>query len=466
MAYEFKLPDIGEGVVEGEIVRWLVNVGDTVREDQPLVEVMTDKATVEIPSPLAGRVSSIPLKPGQIVKVGGVLLVIEPSGAGAPARAGNGHGAAPPRAAAETIDERPPTLPARPGTPAAPRDPPARAAADTIDELPGDDAPAEPGGRPLAAPAVRKLARELGVSLEHVHGSGPGGRVRKGDVETFAAARARPAAPATDATASAAPAVSALAPLDADPAPRPPARGALVSTGQVEERIPLRGLRKRIAEAMARSKRTAAHFTYVDEVDVTGLVALRDQARAAAEAEDVKLTYLPFIVKACVAGLKRYPTLNSTLDEEAQEIVLKRYYNIGIAVSVEDGLVVPNVKDADRKSVFEIAREIADLGERTRAGRARIEELSRGTFTVTSLGKLGGLMATPIINFPEVAILGVHKIALRPMCMEDGSIVPRQMMWLSCSFDHRVIDGATGAEFVSYVKDLLEDPTRLLLAGA
>ncbi|HEV8325340.1 MAG TPA: dihydrolipoamide acetyltransferase family protein [Myxococcota bacterium] len=469
MAFEFRLPDIGEGVVEGEIVRWLVKEGDTVREDQPLVEVMTDKATVEIPSPVAGRITTIPWKQGQVVPVEAVLVVIEPTGAvptnlaaqGAAHAAKHGGNGAPGAAKASEG-----------GAAGAP--PGAEALVETVDETPR---------QVLAAPAVRKLAREMGVELWRVRGSGPGGRVRKPDVQAYMdARRARPGL-ATAATAAAgAPAAGRsgadalgaerqLTPAPAEPAEidAPPAapRGALVQAGHVEERLPLRGLRKRIAEAMARSKRTAAHFTYVDEVDVTGLVALRDQAHAAAEAEGVKLTYLPFIVKACVAGLKRFPMLNASLDDEAQEIVLKRYYNVGVAVSLGDeGLIVPNVKDADRKSYFELAREIADLGERARAGKARVEDLQRGTFTITSLGKLGGLFATPIINHPEVAIMGVHKIARRPMCMPDGTIAAREMMWLSCSFDHRVVDGATGAAFVAYVKDLLEDPTRLLLAAA
>ena len=428
MAFEFHLPDIGEGVVEGEIVQWKVAEGDVVTLDQPIVEVMTDKATVEIPSPRAGRIAKINYQAGQICPVGKVLVVIDDGSAGAGAGAakaahggnGNGHGHAHHAATAQTL---PITV---------------------IDATAGRQ-------RALATPATRRLARQLGVDLGRVLPTGKRGRITSEDVKRTAAGGAAPMAHGAggpDAGHAMVPA-KAYAPM-------------AIAQGGDEERIPLRGMRKRIAETMTRSVHTAAHFTYVEEVDMTELVMVRERARARAQERGVKLTYLPFIVKSVVAGLKKWPMLNASLDEATQEIVRKKYYHIGVAAQGPQGLAVSVIRDADRRSIFDVAREIDRLGEAVRNGTATREDLTGSTFTISSLGKLGGVMATPIINFPEVAIVGVHKIEERP-AVRDGQIVARHLMNLSISVDHRLADGWDGAMFLQDVKSLLEDPTTMFM---
>lgn len=453
--YEFKLPDIGEGVTEGEIVAWLVKPGDVVKEDQPMVEVMTDKATVTITSPKAGKIVELCGNVGEIVQVHSVLVVYDLAGdaAEAPAAKPNGHstnGASkkddgPAATAVGDIREDLPGMRLVPPSPAA-----ASAAAATSTVVDGYF-----NEKPLATPATRKLARDLGIDLRTVAPSGPGGRVTKSDVEKANRASTEPAAPA--APAAAAPAVQA-----------PPAHAPMRITtpagtaATLEERVPLKGVRKKIFENMARSKQTAAHFTFVEECDVTALKELRARLKPQAEAQGVKLSFLPFIVKAVVSALKKHPTLNSAFDEATQEIVLRKYFNIGIAASTDAGLMVPVVKDADRLSILEIAREVQRLGESAKAGKVKIEDLQGSTFTITSLGQTGGLFATPIINFPEVAILGVHQMKQKPV-VRDGQIVIGEVMLLSLSFDHRLIDGHVGAAFAYDVIGYLENPDRLFL---
>jgi pyruvate dehydrogenase E2 component (dihydrolipoamide acetyltransferase) len=427
MAFEFKLPDIGEGVHEGEIVKWLVKEGDFVREDQPMVEVMTDKATVEIPAPRAGKILKLNAKEGEVVKVGSVLVIIEEIG----------EAKAEPKREPLAVSAAPPPQP----------EPVAATASATAPAVTVSPPSPTPTQRVLATPATRKLARELGVDISQIHGTGPGGRVTDEDVRRFAATR------------------TASPPPPPAPAPKPTAPAytpSAVVTDRREERIPLRGIRKRIAEHMHQSKSTAAHFTYVDEVDMTELIQLREQMRPLAEQKGVKLTYLPFIVKASVAALKEMPLLNASLDEATGEIVLKKYYNIGIATATEDGLLVPVVKDADRKSLLEIASEIERLAKAAREGKIALSDLQGGTFTITSLGALGGLFATPIINYPEVAILGIHEIKRRPV-VRDDQIVIRDIMYLSLSFDHRLIDGDVGARFCKKIIGYLENPKLLFL---
>ncbi len=422
MAFEFKLPDIGEGVHEGEVVRWLVKEGDRVEEFQPMVEVMTDKATVEIPVPKSGVILKLMAKEGEVVKVGSVLVLIgEP---GEVARA-----AGPPSQTPEA-KEKVATVEGAVRT-APPRPQPSTAAVAT-----------RPSQRVLATPATRKLARELGVDLNLVPGpgSGPGGRITDQDVRAFAES--------LKAGAVTMPAAG----------PRPQ-----ISPDQREERLPLRGIRKRIAERMHQSKTTAAHFTYVDEVDMTELVKLREEAKALSERKGIKLTYLPFIIKALVNALKQYPTLNASIDDARGEIVIKHYYNIGIATATDEGLIVPVIKDADKKSILELAADIERLANKARDGKIALEELQGGTFTITSLGPLGGLFATPIINYPESAILGVHEIKKKPV-VRDDQIVIRDIMLLSLSFDHRLIDGHVGAMFAKELIKYLEDPKLLLMA--
>jgi len=407
MAKEFKLPDIGEGVHEGEITKWLVKEGDAIKEEQLFVEVMTDKVTVQLPSPFTGKVLRLLAKEGEVVKVGNSIIVIGEEGESAPAP--------PPMPTAEAS-----SAPRAPGPPPPP--PPE----------------AGPAGEVLATPAVRRLAREMGIDLAAVRGMGPRGRITEEDVR--AANLGQPPAPAS------------TAPVAAKPA---------TAVGK-EERISVKGIRRLIAERMHKSKTTAAHFTYVEEVDMAALVHLRDRMKGKAEKRGVKLTYLPFILRALVASLKEHPWLNASLDDERQEIVVKHYYNIGIATATEAGLVVPVVHDADRKDLYALATEIERLAEAARTGKLTPQDVAGGTFTVTSLGALGGIMATPIVNWPEVAIIGIHRIEKRPV-VRDDRIEVREMMYLTCSFDHRVIDGHVGAAFVEALKEYLEHPALLFV---
>ncbi len=406
MTREFKLPDIGEGVHEGEITKWFVKEGDGVKENEPLVEVMTDKVTVQIPSPVTGKILERRGKEGEIVKVGSTIVVFGDAGESARLPAA-------PAAPAPSVPPPPPS-----STPAAS---PAR------------------GGEALAAPAVRRLARELGIDLSSIRGTGPAGRITEADVR----GAARGPMPA---------ATPSLAPKPAVPVP---------SAG-AEERIPIHGLRKRIYDKMAKSNTTAAHFTYVEEVDMSHLVQLRERLNEVGVKKGVKLTFLPFIVKACVAALREHPTLNASVDDERQEIVVKRYYNLGIATATDEGLTVTVLHDADRMDLWALAKEIEHLATAAREKKLTLQEVQGSTFTITSLGKEGGILATPIINWPEVAILGVHKIEKRPV-VRDDHIVAREMMYVSCSFDHRVIDGHVGAAFVQSVKGYLEHPAMLFV---
>jgi len=389
--YEFKLPDIGEGVAEGEILKWLVKDGDEVKEDQSLVEVMTDKVNVQIPSPKSGTVTKTLAREGEVVKVGQSILVIEVSGEAPPSYSAPAEVRADPAASAglQTVQTRGP--------------------ADTV----------------LATPATRRLARELGVDITKVRGTGPSGRVTDEDLKG-GARTASPDIPTAN-----------------------------------EERVPLRGIRKITAERMAKSIHTIAQVTHVDEADVTELVLLREAFKGSAEKRGVKLTFLPLIIKAVLPALKEFPYVNASLDEKTGEIVLKKYYNLGIAVDTENGLLVPVVKDADSKDIFELSAEIERLAGKAKSGELSIEEVQGSTFTITNLGSVGGLFATPIVNYPEVAILGVHKITKRPV-IRDGKIEARDMMYLSFSFDHRVIDGAYAARFVNKVIDTIDDPKKLL----
>jgi len=462
LALEFKLPDIGEGIAEGEITRWHVQEGQTVKENDPFVEVMTDKATVEITAPASGKIASIKFAAGATAPVGAVIAVIETSG---------GSGAALQKAQAATASagsatDRPAAPAPRPAVAAsgsasasASAAAPARAAAPMADGGNGGVAVAAASGeRVLAAPAVRRRARELGIDLRQVAGSGPAGRVSGNDLDQFVQSRGagRSAAPA--AAQRSAPATPAA------PAFARPVAPAPVAGGATEERLPLRGIRKRIAERMHKSKATAAHFTYVDELDATNLVELREALKPSAAEKGVKLTYMPFIIQATIAALKKFPMLNATLDDEKQEIVVKNYWHVGFACDTDQGLVVPVIKDADRRTLLNLGAAVQDLTARARESKLSLDEVSGSTFTITNAGNIGGLFATPVINWPEVAILGVHKIADRAV-VKNGAIVIRKTMYLSVSIDHRVVDGATGARFMNEVLQLLEDPRRLLLGS-
>lgn len=457
MAFEFKLPDVGEGIAEGEVVSWLVKVGDTVKEDQPLVEIMTDKATVEITSPRNGTILKLLGEEGEVVLVGKPLIVFGEEGESVPDADAdkdasvNGKEAKEPKAEEASASEK---------------ETDASKAKEASSANGGSDADKEaspasgdgsstatlPKGRVLATPATRRLAREKGVDISQVQGSGPNGRVTNDDIEKFAEGGGQPAA---EPETTDAPSGNGATPKAA-PAP------TRIEIKEDNERIPVKGIRKVIAQHMSEARDHVAAFTYVDEIDVTDLVKLRNELKPIAAEQDIKLTYLPFIVKAVIAGLRKHPYLNANYDEEAQEIVVKNHYNIGIAAATDAGLIVPVVKAADRLSMFQIAQEIRRLGEAARDGKSAPDDLSGSTFTITSLGQLGGLFATPVVNYPELAIMGVHEIKKRPVVVDD-QIVIRQMMLISLTFDHRIIDGHVGAAFANDVKRLLENPKLLMV---
>jgi pyruvate dehydrogenase E2 component (dihydrolipoamide acetyltransferase) len=488
--WEFKLPDIGEGVTEGEIVSWLIKAGDMVKEDQPMIEVMTDKATVTITSPKAGRVVETVGAPGTVVAVHSTLVVFELDGNVTPADdhkasvgAGNGHANGNGHGATAN------------GGAGGKSEPAATAVGDIKENLPGMGGARASGGgggatmssgggglasayfnaKPLATPATRKLARDMEIDLRAVPPTGPQGRVTKVDVESFAKAphtsdtRAqgvgtsppgKPAGATGTGTTGGGTTTSAHAPVKITP----PAQGP-GAHGPLEERVPFAGVRRKIAQKMAQSVHTAAHFTFVEECDCTRIKELRARLKPSAEKQGVKLTFLPFIVKAVVAALKKRPVLNSALDETTNELVYRKYYNIGIAASTDAGLIVPVVKDADRRSLLDVAREIERVATDAKNGKSKMEDLQGSTFTITSLGADGGLFATPIINFPEVGILGVHQIKQKPV-VKDGQIVIGDVMLLSLSFDHRIVDGHVGAAFAYDIIHYLEDPDRLFLEMA
>ena len=435
MAVELEMPELAESVIEGEIVKWLVNEGDRVEQDQLLVEVMTDKVTVEVPSPYAGILLKQVAKEGEVVPIGKPIAIFGEPGEKIddttklehvtphvqPAdTAPNGKVAA---QAAQSEEKK---------APQAVASAPPSAARETADT--------SLAGKPLAAPAVRKLARELGVDLAAVRGSGEGGRIQRGDVERVA--KAGPAVEAAAGSTRTAPAAASSAP----------------------ERVPLRGLRRNIANHMVHSKHTAAHTLQVDEADMTELVRWRTRSKDRAAEKGVKLTYLPFFVKAASAALKKFPYVNASLDDAASEIILKKDYNIGIATDTDAGLVVPVIHNADRKSIFDLAREIVELAEKARGGKLTHDDITGGTFTITNVGSVGGLLTFPVINHPEVAIMGTHSIQERPV-VRDGQIVVRNMVYLSLGFDHRVVDGALAARFLREVADLLAAPELLLMEG-
>lgn len=415
---EFKLPDVGEGIHEAEIANWLVKVGDTVKQDQPILEIQTDKALVEIPSPVAGTVAEIRVQQGQVAHLGDVIIVFE-----ADSGATNGQAAAP---AAEP----------------APAATPAPAAATAL--KPGL---AGPGQRVLAAPAVRKLARELGVDLSQVPGSAEAGRILIEDVKKFAAQPAPAPEPKPE------------------PEPEsvvPPAAAPVIATGEeLIEREPLHGLRRRIAERMEEAWRVP-HVTSFAEVEVTKLVKLRRSLKPLAEQQGARLTYLPFIIKAVVKALQECPHFNASLDMTNQEILLRRYYHIGIATAIPAGLVVPVVRHADQLSLLQLSRELTRLGELARERRLSPAELSGSTFSITNFGSFRAGQGTPIINPPEVAILGTGRIADKPVARK-GKVKVRPVLPLALSYDHRLLDGAAAADFLGRVMALLANPKRLIL---
>jgi len=412
---DFKLPELGEGVYEAEVSRWLIAEGAQVKPGQGLLEVLTDKATMEVPAPFAGTVTAFKVRDGEKIKVGEPVLTYEESDkAAASSAADTAAPVASVSSAASAAISQPATS-----------NGPSRASVTS-----GAVAT-------KAAPSVRLMARKLGVDLGQVRGSGPAGRILVEDLAQFvqpAAASGRQSAPAE----------------------RP-------DYGRPGTRVKLQGLRRKIAEHMVHAKTTVPHYTYVDECDVTDLVKLRDSLRDSTTAQGVKLTYLAFFVKAVAGALRDVPLVNASLDEAAGEIVLHDKYHIGIAVNTPQGLIVPVIHDADRLSLLDVAREIERLTNDARAGKAKLDSLRGGTFTITSIGNIGGLFATPIIHQLQVGILGVGKIVKRPVYDKLGQIHPADMLYLSFSFDHRVLDGAIGAAFGNAVIDRLRRPGVLIL---
>jgi pyruvate dehydrogenase E2 component (dihydrolipoamide acetyltransferase) len=466
--FVFRLPELGEGIHEGEIVKWHVKPGDTVEEDQVIMEVQNDKAVVEVPSPVKGKVIDLKVTEGTVSVVGDPLIEFEVEGE-IPNLPDHGHAdataAAPAAGAAAQTEEK-----MEPGCDIGSQV--SANANQTLDTPMAAQATATATAAPvdrkhvLATPSVRKYAREKGVQLALVPGTGKLGRITREDVDRFLAGGATvpaQAAPAAQAQ-TAAPVAEAPAATGVQQAAAAPTVHYAAQAGELEERVPLKGIRKAIAKAMVKSKYTAPHVTVFDEVDVTELVAMRKEAKPLAEERGLKLTYLPFIVKAVVAGLKKFPELNASIDDEKQEIIYKKYYNIGIATSTEEGLLVPVVKAADRKSIFEIAGEISELAKKARDRKATADELKGSTFSITNIGSAGGMFFTPVINYPEVAILGVGRISEKPV-VKNGEIVVGQVLSLSLSFDHRLIDGEPAQRFVNYVKQLLENPTLLVMEG-
>jgi pyruvate dehydrogenase E2 component (dihydrolipoamide acetyltransferase) len=389
MPFDFALPDLGEGITEGEIRKWLVKEGDAIEEHQIILEIETDKAVVEVPSPRKGRALKINKDIGEIAKVGEVLMVI----------AEEGEAIEKPKA-----EERPKSV-------------------SVVGVLPEEE-------EVLATPAVRALAKELGVKIESVKGSGPGGSITKDDV-IEASEKSKKAE----------------------------------DVYGIIEKMPLKGLRRTIAKNLIQSQRTTAFVTGMDEADITELWTLREREKKTIQGKGIHLTFLPFFIKAVQHALAEHPLLNASVDEEKEEIIIKKYYNIGIAVDTPDGLMVPVIKDADKKTILELAKDIQELSIKARERKIKLDEMKGSTFTITNYGHFGGVFATPIINYPDVAILGTGKISEKPW-VKDGQIVIRKILPLSLTFDHRVTDGVDSALFLSKVIQYLEDPALLFIESA
>ncbi|MCT3399295.1 2-oxo acid dehydrogenase subunit E2 [Lentilactobacillus hilgardii] len=440
MAYKFKLPELGEGMAEGEIASWLVKPGDKVKEDDPLVEIQNDKSVQELPSPVAGTVKSIDKNEGDTAEVGDVLITIDDGSPDTP------DDAAPAPAKEEAAPE-----PAKEAAPA-----PAAAPAAAAPAPAGNPTPSDPNKLVKAMPSVRQYARDKGVDITAVPATGNHGQVVKADIDSFNPA----AAPA--AQAPAAPAAEAAAPKAAG-GPIKPYKSA---QPDLETREPMSMMRKIIAKSMRESKDIAPHVTSFDDVEVSALMANRKRYKEIAKDRDIHLTFLPYIMKALVAVMKQYPEFNASIDDTTQEIVYKHYFNVGIATNTDDGLYVPNIKNADAKGMFEIAKEITENTQAAYDNKLSADKMSGGSITISNVGSIGGGWFTPVINQPEVAILGVGKIAKEPYVdPEDGEIKVGNMLKLSLSYDHRLIDGALAQNALNLMNKLLHDPDMLLMEG-
>jgi pyruvate dehydrogenase E2 component (dihydrolipoamide acetyltransferase) len=453
VAFQFRLPDIGEGIHEGEIVKWFVKPGDKVQEDDVLCEVQNDKAVVEIPSPVEGTVEEVLIEEGTVATVGQVLITFDAPGYEDLKFKGDEEEV--PKQQEKTEAQVQATAEA--GQQIQKAEAPQQEARTEGVVLSDPETEVDPNRRIVAMPSVRKYAREKGVSIAKVAGTGKNGRILKNDIDAFlsgaASAPAQAAQPAAPA-AEAAPAAAA----------QTKAAQAIPQGQYPETREKMSGIRKAIAKAMVNSKHTAPHVTLMDEIDVTKLVAHRKKFKEVAAQKGIKLTFLPYVVKALTSALREFPALNTSLDDATSEIVHKHYYNIGIAADTEKGLLVPVVKDADRKSVFNISNEINELAGKARDGKLAPDEMKGASCTISNIGSAGGQWFTPVINHPEVAILGIGRIAEKPI-VRDGEIVAAPVLSLSLSFDHRMIDGATAQNALNHIKRLLNDPELLLMEG-
>ena len=436
MAYEFKLPELGEGLEEGEIATWLVKPGDQVKEDDSLVEIQNDKSVEELPSPVDGTIVKILVPEGETAKIGDVIVEIDD---------GSGASAAPTAAPAANATADKPAAPA-----------PAPAATDAAPATSAPVAPADPNKRILAMPSVRQYARDKDIDISQVAATGAHGQITKQDIDNYTGA---PAATG----AQAAPAAHAAAP-EAAPAPTP-VKPYVSDTPELETREKMSPIRKAISKAMVNSKHTSPHVTLFDEVEVTALMDHRKKYKTIAADRDIHLTFLPYFVKALVAVLQQFPEFNASIDDANKEIVYKHYYNIGVATDTDRGLLVPNIKHAEGKGLFAIAKEITDNTQKAYDGKLKANEMSGASITISNIGSIGGGWFTPVINQPEVAILGVGRIGKEPYVNEDGEIVVGKMQKLSLSFDHRLIDGATAQKAMNLLKQLLHDPELLLMEG-
>jgi pyruvate dehydrogenase E2 component (dihydrolipoamide acetyltransferase) len=432
---DIKLPELGEGVTEGELIKWLVKPGDSVKPDQPIAEVMTDKATVEVPSPVAGTVKELKFKVGEVIKVESIMIILDGSAA----------------AAAEAAAPTP--APAA----AAPTPTPATAMMASSAVASTSFYPPVADSKVLATPSTRRLAREMGVDINGLSGSGLAGRVTREDVIT---------------TGGPGRTSSVGGGLDMVPSSPLMAR-SVPGTNLPDERVAIRGVRKKIVESMAMSKRVIPHFTLMDEADVTELVALRESLKDYAEKNQTKITYLPIIMKALIATIREYPMFNASIDDNAQEIVYKKNFNVGFAADTPNGLMVPVIKNADQKTTLELSREILDLSKRARDGKLKPDEMKGATFTITNIGSIGGTYATPIINHPEVAIFGMYKIedkivlgasaAGKTAGLTLNDIQVRKTMNFTVTADHRLIDGAVAANFLKSFIAKIQNPARLMM---
>ncbi|MEN1967024.1 dihydrolipoamide acetyltransferase family protein [Lentibacillus sp. N15] len=440
MAYEFKLPDIGEGIHEGEIAKWFVKDGDEVKEDDVLCEVQNDKSVVEIPSPVDGTVKSVHVGEGEVAVVGDTLITFDAEGYEDTDES-----------SADDTDDGKDKQEEKESKSQTKQEQPEENEAEKADKKnqkktdTGDN-----NQRVIAMPSVRKYARENDVNIQQVTGSGKNGRVLKEDIDDYLNGEQTSTDETTEQKGQ-----------DQEQT-ETPKESAVPKGDYPETREKMSGIRKSIAKAMVNSKTKAPHVTLMDDIDVTELVAHRKKFKAVAAEQDIKLTYLPYVAKALVSALKKYPILNAAVDDDTDEIIHKHYYNIGIAADTDKGLLVPVVKDADRKSIFAISQEINELADKARSGKLTPDEMKGASSTITNIGSAGGQWFTPVLNYPEAAILGIGRIAEKPV-VRNGEIVVAPVLALSLSFDHRIVDGATAQLAMNQIKRLLNDPQLIMM---